>query len=208
MHALRRSVVAPLSVAATSAVELPAVCTRGYVSYRVLRATTPSLPRGVVAGARGTCRPLGASWLSPVRTFASATAKPTVGDTLRFGQLAGSESRDGQSATGAAAFTPASFAGRVVLVVNTAALCGFTPQLRDMQALHAKYNDAGLTVLGVPCNDFGAQEPWEEPRVRKFYEEVYCTVITMSPGGGGGGENPVSRNWCRFDCVCRCAWCR
>ena len=56
--------------------------------------------------------------------------------------------------------------------MSTASQCGFTPQLRDMQALHKKYSEIGLTVLAVPCNDYGQQEPWEEDRVRDFYTTV------------------------------------
>ncbi len=52
-----------------------------------------------------------------------------------------------------------SFAGHPLLVVNTASLCGYTPQYAGLQALWSRYHDKGLTVLGVPSNDFGGQEP-------------------------------------------------
>ena len=51
------------------------------------------------------------------------------------------------------------YAGRVVLVVNTASQCGFTPQYRGLEALYRKYKDSGFVVLGFPCNQFGQQEP-------------------------------------------------
>lgn len=51
------------------------------------------------------------------------------------------------------------FAGRVVLVVNTASQCGFTPQYAGLEALYRKYKDQGFVVLGFPCNQFGQQEP-------------------------------------------------
>ena len=60
----------------------------------------------------------------------------------------------------------ADFAGKVVLVVNTASECGFTPQYRGLQALWERYRDRGLVVLGVPSNDFGGQEPGSEAEIR------------------------------------------
>ncbi|CAM9906352.1 unnamed protein product [Chrysoparadoxa australica] len=63
-----------------------------------------------------------------------------------------------------------SFEGKAVLVVNTASLCGFTPQLGEMQAVHNRFGRSGLTVLAVPSNDFGEQEPWGEEEIREFYE--------------------------------------
>lgn len=64
----------------------------------------------------------------------------------------------------------ASFKGKVVMVVNTASQCGFTPQYTDLQALWAKYRDRGLVVLGVPSNDFGGQEPGSSGDIKKFCE--------------------------------------
>ena len=53
----------------------------------------------------------------------------------------------------------ADFKGKPILIVNTASKCGFTPQYEGLQALHQKYKDQGLVVIGCPCNQFGAQEP-------------------------------------------------
>ena len=51
------------------------------------------------------------------------------------------------------------FENKVVLIVNTASKCGFTPQYEGLQALHEKYHDQGLVIIGFPCNQFGKQEP-------------------------------------------------
>ncbi|CAK4070950.1 unnamed protein product [Aphanomyces euteiches] len=71
-------------------------------------------------------------------------------------------------------FLPSSlFQQKVVLVVNTASKCGFTPQLKSLQELHSKYASRGLTVLAVPSNDFGSQEPDNEETVEAFYKKEY-----------------------------------
>ena len=60
------------------------------------------------------------------------------------------------------------YAGKAVLLVNTASFCGFTPQYEALQALWLDYQDRGLVVLGVPSNDFGSQEPHEESDIKEF----------------------------------------
>lgn len=60
------------------------------------------------------------------------------------------------------------FAGKAVLIVNTASKCGFTPQYDGLQALWDQYRDQGLVVLGVPSNDFGGQEPGTEEQIQQF----------------------------------------
>ncbi|MGI9421425.1 MAG: glutathione peroxidase [Geminicoccaceae bacterium] len=62
------------------------------------------------------------------------------------------------------------FAGKAVLVVNTASLCGFTYQYDGLQAVYDRYRERGLVVLGVPSNDFGQQEPGEEEEIKHFCE--------------------------------------
>jgi glutathione peroxidase len=62
------------------------------------------------------------------------------------------------------------WAGKAVLVVNTASFCGFTPQYRELEALWRKYKPRGLVVLGVPSNDFGQQEPGKASEIKKFCE--------------------------------------
>lgn len=65
------------------------------------------------------------------------------------------------------------YKGKVVLLVNVASKCGYTPQYKGLQALQDKYAGKGFTVVGVPCNDFGAQEPGSSEEIRKFCTENY-----------------------------------
>lgn len=71
------------------------------------------------------------------------------------------------------------YAGKVVLVVNTASYCGFTGQYEGLEALHQKYRERGLVVLGVPANDFGAQEPGSDAQVADFCERTYKVRFPM-----------------------------
>src|SRR5262245_12057488 len=65
----------------------------------------------------------------------------------------------------------AKYKGKVVLIVNVASECGYTPQYKGLQALHVKYGKDGLAILGFPCNDFGAQEPGSEKQIKMFCEK-------------------------------------
>ena len=67
----------------------------------------------------------------------------------------------------------ASLAGKAVLVINTASFCGFTHQYSGLQELWREYRDRGLVVIGVPSNDFGAQEPHSEAKIQKFIEDNF-----------------------------------
>ena len=73
-----------------------------------------------------------------------------------------------------------SFAGKAVLVVNTASRCGFTDQYSALQAIWQQYRDRGLVVLGVPSNDFGSQEPGSETEIRTFCEVNYGIDFPMT----------------------------
>jgi glutathione peroxidase len=72
------------------------------------------------------------------------------------------------------------WAGQPVLVVNTASFCGYTPQYRDLEALWQKYRDRGLIVLGVPSNDFGAQEPGSAAEIKSFCETTYSVDFPLT----------------------------
>lgn len=67
----------------------------------------------------------------------------------------------------------ADIASGPILIVNTASKCGFTPQYAGLEALHRKYHDKGLTVLGFPCNQFGAQEPGNAEEIANFCSLTY-----------------------------------
>jgi glutathione peroxidase len=69
--------------------------------------------------------------------------------------------------------------GEVLLVVNTASRCGFTPQYEGLQKLHEAYSSKGLAVLGFPCNQFGKQEPGSEDEIGKFCELNYGVQFAM-----------------------------
>ena len=89
----------------------------------------------------------------------------------------------------------ADYAGKPVLVVNTASFCGFTPQYAGLQALWERYRERGLTVLGVPSNDFGAQEPKDEAEIRAFCEANYAVDFPMTAKQRviGPGAHPFYR---------------
>jgi glutathione peroxidase len=65
------------------------------------------------------------------------------------------------------------YAGKVLLIVNVASYCGYTPQYAGLEKLNKKYGDAGLKILGFPCNDFGAQEPGTNAEIAQFCQRNY-----------------------------------
>jgi glutathione peroxidase len=71
------------------------------------------------------------------------------------------------------------FAGKVVLVVNTASYCGFTPQYKGLQALNERYRTRGLVILGFPSNDFGGQEPGSNKEIADFCDRTYAVKFPM-----------------------------
>ena len=72
-----------------------------------------------------------------------------------------------------------SYAGKVLLVVNTASYCGYTPQYKSLEALYEKYRDKGLVVLGFPSNDFGEQEPGSNRQIAEFCENTFNVRFPM-----------------------------
>jgi glutathione peroxidase len=73
----------------------------------------------------------------------------------------------------------ADFRGKVLLIVNVASVCGFTPQYAGLEALQRKHAPAGFAVLGFPCNQFGAQEPGTEAQIRDFCESSYAVSFPL-----------------------------
>ncbi len=73
----------------------------------------------------------------------------------------------------------AEFRGKVLLIVNTASECGFTPQYAGLESLYEKYRDQGLVVLGFPCNQFGAQEPGSDAQIAEFCETKFQVSFPM-----------------------------
>ena len=71
------------------------------------------------------------------------------------------------------------FRGQVMLIVNTASACGFTPQFGGLEALHKSYAGQGLAVLGFPCNQFGAQDPGTDSEIAGFCQVNYGVSFTM-----------------------------
>ena len=87
------------------------------------------------------------------------------------------------------------YAGKVVLVVNTASYCGFTPQYKSLEELHERYRDRGLVVLGFPSNDF-SQEPGSSAEIAEFCENTFGVRFPMFvkshvAAGKGGPVNPL-----------------
>jgi glutathione peroxidase len=81
------------------------------------------------------------------------------------------------------------YQGRVLLVVNTASQCGFTPQYEGLERLYRRYKDRGLVVLGFPSNDFGAQEPGANADIAQFCQLNYGVSFPMfSKTGVSGGR--------------------
>ena len=71
------------------------------------------------------------------------------------------------------------YRGQILLIVNTASQCGFTPQYAGLESLYTKLHAGGLTVLGFPCNQFGAQEPGPEAEIGAFCEKTYDVTFHL-----------------------------
>ena len=73
----------------------------------------------------------------------------------------------------------ADFEGQVLLVVNTASKCGFTPQFEGLEVLNEQYKDQGLTIIGFPCNQFGGQDPGSNEEIGAFCQKNYGVSFPM-----------------------------
>jgi glutathione peroxidase len=82
------------------------------------------------------------------------------------------------------------YAGKVLLVVNTASQCGYTPQYDGLEALYRKYRDRGFVVLGFPMNDFGGQEPGSNKEISAFCVNQYAIDFPMFAKIPVGGARP------------------
>jgi glutathione peroxidase len=90
----------------------------------------------------------------------------------------------------------AQYRGKVLLIVNTASACGFTPQYQGLELLQRRYQDQGVEVLGFPCNQFGGQEPGTEAEIGAFCEKNYGVSFPMfaKVEVNGDGAHPLFRH--------------
>jgi len=85
------------------------------------------------------------------------------------------------------------YKGKVVLIVNTASKCGFTPQYKGLEKLYQQYKDAGLVILGFPCNQFGKQEPGDASQISEFCELNFGVSFPLfeKVDVNGSGAHPL-----------------
>ena len=81
------------------------------------------------------------------------------------------------------------YKGKVLLIVNTATRCGFTPQYKDLEAMYEKYNEQGFEILDFPCNQFGAQAPGTIAEIKEFCTTTYNVKFTQFDKIEVNGEN-------------------
>jgi glutathione peroxidase len=93
----------------------------------------------------------------------------------------------------------ADYKGQVLLVVNTASKCGFTPQYKGLEEIYRRFKDRGFAVLGFPCNQFGAQEPGPESEIAEFCEMNYGVTFPMfaKVDVNGDGAHPLFKHLTR-----------
>jgi glutathione peroxidase len=83
----------------------------------------------------------------------------------------------------------AAYKGKVVMVVNVASRCGFTPQYSALEAVYEKYKDRGFVIIGVPANNFGSQEPGTNQEIKTFCTSKYHVTFPMMSKVSGKGED-------------------
>ena len=86
-------------------------------------------------------------------------------------------------------FEMSRYQGKVVLIVNTASKCGFTPQYTGLQALHDRYHLTGLEILGFPCDQFGKQEPGDAETIKNFCADKYAVSFQLFEKTEVNGKN-------------------
>ena len=90
----------------------------------------------------------------------------------------------------------ADYKGKVLLVVNTASKCGFTPQFEGLEEMYEQYKDEGLEILGFPCNQFGKQDPGSNDEIMEFCQLNYGVTFPMfgKIEVNGGGTDPLFKH--------------
>ncbi|MDO4620999.1 MAG: glutathione peroxidase [Lachnospiraceae bacterium] len=83
------------------------------------------------------------------------------------------------------------FSGKVVLIVNTATGCGFTPQYKDLESMYEKYHELGLEILDIPCNQFAGQTPGTDEEIHEFCTLKYNTQFPQMKKSDVNGENEL-----------------
>jgi glutathione peroxidase len=126
----------------------------------------------------------------------SATAAPPAGDTRQPEGACPPLLERSFSSLMDETVSLCQFKGKVVLIVNTASQCGFTPQYEGLEALYRRYKDRGLVVLGFPANDFGGQEPGSSKDIARFCQVNYGVSFPMFAKTAvvGPDANPLYRD--------------
>ncbi|KXZ57021.1 hypothetical protein GPECTOR_1g922 [Gonium pectorale] len=122
---------------------------------------------------RSSARPARLSTVKPQALFnfggAAKTAEPSTSEFYNF-KVKDIDGKD---------FKLSSLQGKAVLIVNLASQCGFTPQYNELQALQDKFGGKSFTVLGFPCNQFGAQEPGSNRSIKEFAKSTYGVTFPL-----------------------------
>jgi glutathione peroxidase len=84
------------------------------------------------------------------------------------------------------------FKGKVLMIVNVASRCGYTPQYADLETLYRQHKDQGFVIVGVPANDFGEGEPGSDPEIKQFCRRKYDVTFPMMSKVSIAGNNPIA----------------